>query len=87
MATPTTPPPSSTAQSISQIVGILAQANVAIPIIMSTVTTVIGIVRALRGTAPPLAAIIADIEKQTAENRQRGEAEIARLKALIDDQA
>lgn len=79
-------PASGTAQTISQIVGVLAQANVAIPVIITTITSVIQIVKALRGTAPPMADIIADIERQTSENRARGEAEIARLKALLAEE-
>ena len=85
MSTPATPTPqpSQTASQISAVVGILAQANVAIPVIFQTITAVVGIVKALRGTAPPLAEIVLDIEKQVAQNRATGEAEIARLKAEI----
>lgn len=70
--------------SLTQIIEILTSANVAVPIILGTVTTVIGIVKMLRGEAPPLADIIAEIEKQIALNQAKGEAEIARLKSLIE---
>ena len=71
------------ASGIQAVTAVLVQANVAIPIIVGTITSIIGIIQALRGTAPPLADIIADLERQVAENRARGEAEIARLKAQL----
>lgn len=71
-----------TVAQITQIIGVLTQVNVAIPVVVSVITSVIGIVKALRGTAPPLDQIIAQIEAQVAENTARGKAELARLRAL-----
>lgn len=82
----TTTPPSPAEAHIQQLIGTLAQANIAIPIIVTTVTSVLALVRALTGSAPPLKPLIERIEAQAAENRTRGDAEIARLKALLDDE-
>lgn len=67
---------------MQQITALLVQANIAIPIVLGVATSVIGIIQALKGTPPPLNEIIADIERQVEANRLRGEAEIARLRAL-----
>lgn len=85
MATPSTPVPSSSplpavSAGFSQVVSALGAVNVAIPVIVSVVTSIMGIVKALRGTAPPLADIIAQIEQTVAANSARGAAEIARLR-------
>ena len=72
------------ASEIQAITAVLAQSSLAIPVIIGTITSVIAIIRALGGTPPPLADILADLERQVAANRTRGEAEIARLKVLAD---
>ena len=81
MADTQTPLPE-VAWGIQAVTSVLVQANVAIPVIIGTITSIIGIVRALRGTAPPLADILADLERQVASNQARGASEIERLKAL-----
>lgn len=73
------------ASEIKAITAVLAQSSLAIPVIIGTITSVIAIIKALGGTAPPLADILADLEQQIAANRARGEAEIARLKALAGE--
>lgn len=70
------------AQEIKAITALLATTNIAIPVIVGTLTSVVAIVQALRGTAPPLADILADLEQQIAANRARGRAELERLQAL-----
>lgn len=80
MPEPQTPLPA-VAQGLRDITATLVHANVAIPVVIGTVTAIVAMVQALRGTAPPLAEIIEDLERQVAANRQRGEAEIARLRA------
>ena len=76
-------PPTGLAASVAGIVSILTQANVAIPVVIGTITSIIGIVKALRGDVRELTPIIADLERQLAENDARGKTEIARLKALL----
>lgn len=74
------------ASEIKAITAVLAQSSLAIPVIIGTITSVIAIIKALGGTAPPLADILTDLETQIARNRARGEAEIARLRALAEQQ-
>lgn len=88
MATPTTPTPGATplpavAQGVSSVIATLGAINAGIPVIMTVVTSIIGIVKALRGTAPPMAEIIAQVETTVAANDARGTAEIARLRAAL----
>lgn len=82
MATPASPLPE-VARQLASVTAVLAQANVAIPVIVGTVTAVVSIIKALKGTAPPMADLIRDIEQQVAANQARGEAELARLRALL----
>ena len=84
MPTTPTPPPAPTnfSAQIQGIVASLTQVNVAIPVVIGTVTSIIGIIKALRGSTEDLAPIIAKLEAQLAENEARGRAELARLKAL-----
>ena len=74
------------AKGLEEVVAVLAQANIAIPIIFTTIGAVVGIIKALKGNAPPFSELEAQIQQQTALNRARGEAEIARLKALLGGQ-
>jgi hypothetical protein len=68
---------------LAQVIALLTQANVAIPVVIGTVTSIVGLIRALGGAPPPLADVIADVERAVAANRKRGDDEIARLKALL----
>jgi hypothetical protein len=83
MSTVGQPAPTGLAASVAGIVGILTQANVAIPVVIGTITSIVGIVKALRGDVRDLTPIIADLERQLAENDARGRAEVERLKALL----
>lgn len=67
---------------LTHVVSLLASVNVAVPIIAGVAVSVIGIIKALKGTPPDLSAIIASIEQQVAQNKARGEAELARLRSL-----
>lgn len=64
------------------IVATLTQANIAIPVVLTTVTAIVEIVRALKGDTKPLAAILDDLEAALAANEARGRAELERLQAL-----
>ena len=84
----TTPTPAAApvAGRIAEIIGGLAQANVAIPIITGTIISIIGIVKALNGPELSLSDLTAQIDAAVAANRARGDAEIARLKAKLQAQ-
>lgn len=81
MADPTPQP--AVVEGLKHMTAVLAQANVAAPVIVSAVIAVVQIVKALRGAAPPLKDLIDDVDRQVEENRLRGAAEVARLKALL----
>lgn len=76
---------------LNAVIGGLAQANVAIPIIFSTVTSMAQLYRAARGEAPltpeELFTIADQIEAQVAKNDAYGKGEIARLQLLIEKRA
>ena len=84
--TPTPTPAAPVAGRIAEIIGGLAQANVAIPIITGTIISIIGIVKALNGPELELADLTAQIDAAVKANQARGEAEIARLKAKLQAQ-
>lgn len=86
-STPTPTPLPAVSSGISSVVSTLSAVNVAIPVIVSVATSIIGIVKALRGTAPPMADIIAQVETTVAANDVRGQAEIARLRAELAAQS
>lgn len=76
-------PPSRLLTQIGGITALLTAAHVAIPDVMGVVTSVIGIIQSLRGQAPPMGEIIAQLDQQVAANQTRGRAEIDALKAEI----
>lgn len=72
---------------VNIVIGSFAQANVAIPIIFGTITSMVQLYRSTRGEAPltpdELRGIADQIDAQIAANDTFGKAEITRLKALI----
>jgi len=68
---------------IDDVVMLLTKASVGVPVITEAVISVIKIVQALKGTAPPLDSIIAKIKAQAELNNVRGQAIIAQLEAEI----
>lgn len=79
---PATPKPNPVEATLRGIVATLTQANIAIPVILGTVTGIVQIVQALKGDTKPLAAILDDLEAALAANEARGRAELERLQAL-----
>lgn len=70
-------------QLLTQLTGILTQANLGVPIIFGAVSAVSAIVKGLTGTGPTLAQIADLIDAQLDQNDEAIRSEIARLKANI----
>lgn len=70
-------------QLLTQLTGILTQANVGIPIVFGAVAAVSAIIKGLTGTGPSLPQIADLIDAQLDQNDEKIRAEIARLKANI----
>lgn len=68
---------------IDDVVMILTKANVAIPVVTTTIIGVVKIIKALGGSAPPMTEIVEKIKVQARLNSERGEQIIAQLEAEI----
>jgi hypothetical protein len=71
------------ASYIDDVVMVLTKANVAIPVVTTAIIGVVKIIKALGGSAPPMAEIIEKIKVQARLNNERGEQIIAQLEAEI----
>lgn len=84
--TPATPQPG--LEWLDAVIAGLAQANIALPLIFSTATTMVQIFRAAKGEPPltpdQLFALADQIEAQVASNDAYGKAEIARLRLMVE---
>lgn len=84
---PTTTPATQGLDWVNAVIAGFAQANVAIPIIFGTITSMVQLYRSTRGETPltpaELRGIADQIDAQVAANDTFGKQEIARLKELI----
>ena len=72
--------------NMESVIKILTLAGATVPVIGQAVTTIVGIIKALKGTPPDpeaLAKLIADIRQQTNTNTARYEKERERLLAIL----
>lgn len=70
-----------TLQALELIAQSMGQANIAIPIIFSTVTAIVHIIKGATGSGPTLLEVADMMEKQIDANDAFGKAEIERLRA------
>lgn len=68
---------------LTQLTGLLAQANVGVPIIFGAVAAVSSIIKGLTGSGPTLAQIADMLDEQLSQNDKHIREEIARLKGNL----
>jgi hypothetical protein len=72
------------AASVNGIASVLTSVNVAIPIVASVISTIITIVKSLKGPEEELAPILAALKAQIASNTTTGLAELERLRQQLE---